>query len=425
MQPSNYIRILIRHLQYLVIIGSLRVPWPAALSVVFQALSWLFAATSSQVVSLDCLIKQEVGDATTASSVVTRVPVAVLVALVYLIAPVGFLILVLLTRGAVWACFASKLKLFPSPPAAAAAAPPPAGAAVEEQVSISSNESHCSTGSARNGPTAGMREVVYVSCLVVLFFFYPSLVRVGLSFFACYHLDQIGPQDPYAAYAVANATHGYWVSDMDQPCFEGWHLSWALALGLPCTLLFCLGVPLGILCLLYPNRHRLNSPSVKGALGFLYLNYRSRRYYWEAISNAEIAVLVCISVFGFTLGMYYSTLLLNATFTMFFMLQYFMKPHSSESLHVTQLASWSCLYLTTMFGLTLLPFDVEAPSVYGSAIGVLGLIMNIAFVLWASYKAAAMSRGVAAKMVAAVRPWVIRLRVCCWYGCRGLRQAAR
>lgn len=37
----------------------------------------------------------------------------------------------------------------------------------------------------------------------------------------------------------------WWVEDMSQQCYKGYHKGWALGLGIPLTLLFCVCLPFG------------------------------------------------------------------------------------------------------------------------------------------------------------------------------------
>ncbi len=346
-RPSDYFKVLVRHMQYLLIVGSLPTPWPTTLSAIFKAVGWVFAAGNGQVVSLSCLFNTN-----------AFLPIAIKKCLVYLSAPVVMWVLVIMCR-LLGHCLLVFLKS-------------------EERGRVK----YISWG-----------EVV-CSGLVVLFFFYPSIVRVGLGMFACYHLD-----DPGDMYAVANATYGYWVSDLDQVCYDGWHKRWALGLGIPITLVFCLCVPVGIWYLLRVNKAKLHLQRFL-AIGFLCRNYKITRYYWEAISVVQLALVVAISVFRFNLGAYYATVLLNASFSVLFTVQYMFKPYEVKMLHHLQLVSFVSLSFTTTIALTLFTVgDVAAPSLYGSIIGVFGLLVNVSFALWCCSEIAKSSSGMLQSVV--------------------------
>ena len=240
-------------------------------------------------------------------------------------------------------------------------------------------------------------DVLCVSALVVLFLFYPGLVRVSLSMFSCMQLDVAGAgsTDPYPEYAaVANATYGYWVPFIQQACWSGWHKAWASGLGVPCTVLFCIVVPGGLLGLLHANRRRLHQAGrFKECLDFLYHNYRPSMYLWEAVSIFQVATMVAISVFSNALGVYFSALLLRVSFAVVLVLQYGFRPYAFSVLNTTALLSLGCLYATSSFVLSLLHIDVPAPARYRSAVGVLALVLNLVFLLWCIYLCLNYSQG--------------------------------
>lgn len=75
---------------------------------------------------------------------------------------------------------------------------------------------------------------------------------------------------------VCQATwhRGYWVADMTQACFTGWHLKWSLALGAPLLFLVCLVIPVLPALLLVRHRKQLSAPSVRRNLQFIYQPYK-------------------------------------------------------------------------------------------------------------------------------------------------------
>ena len=250
-----------------------------------------------------------------------------------------------------------------------------------------------------------VRDVLKVMCVVVLFFFYPALVRAALSLFACYKLDNKAAT-LFPQFAAASAPHGYWVHSMQQPCWEGWHLHWGLGLGLPCLLFFCFAMPMGMWWFLYRSRNKISIPGYKNPLMFLYHNYKPSRWYWEVVSTVQIALLVAMAVFSFTLGAYFTTVLLNVSIVIFWAMQLFFLPFASKELHHVSLLSFGCLYATTTIALTLFTgFSSNAPPVYREIVGVVGLVVNAGFILWCCFHIAVHSSGIVAQ-------WLGKLRVC-------------
>jgi len=94
-----------------------------------------------------------------------------------------------------------------------------------------------------------------IACVVV--FSLPAIhLRTILSLFACV---PSGPAclQPYAADAVGS----YWLYDMAQQCYMGYHKVWSLALGFPLLLLVLILLPGGIVLLLWRHRPLLNHPT--------------------------------------------------------------------------------------------------------------------------------------------------------------------
>ena len=54
-RPSSFLKLMIRHWQYLVIISTVRVGWPESLAAVFTGISMLFSGPNAQAISLDCI----------------------------------------------------------------------------------------------------------------------------------------------------------------------------------------------------------------------------------------------------------------------------------------------------------------------------------------------------------------------------------
>ena len=376
-RPSDFIKILLRHVQFLAIISSIGLDWPRSLAGIFAAAAWVFTASSPEVVSLDCLFRASSSAATGST------PVAIKRVLVYILAPLALFFCVLLTRVLLW----GVCKLFQL----------------------------CDV--TRRGARASASSVLSVCFLVVLFFFYPFLTRVALGFFACLALDNVekGPTatDPYPQYAVANASGGYWVSDIQQPCWEGWHKAWALGLGVPLAAIFCLGVPLAVLLLLTLNRTKMDQHSTfSECFGFLYHNYRPKRFYWEVVSIVQLAVVVAISVFTHTLGPYFSALLLQLAFFIICGLQHIFKPYSSKLLNDTALLSAAVLFFTSSITLSLFRVDLEAPEVYGDVMGVIGLLFNAGVVLWCCYLVIVHGSGAVAKVLRQLQQQLLHLQQC-------------
>lgn len=270
---SDVLKVLILFVQYLVIISSLPIPWPQSVSLLFDAANWLFAASGGQALSPDCLLTDQGG----------RLPVAIQRELIALCAPVCILAAALLLHLLGWCMLRVAGYL--------------AGAGRSSRRSLQIKR--------------GLGAVIVnfpVVCLVVLFVFCPTLLRVPLNFSACYllHTTTAGSPLMYEQFSTANASHGYWLSDMSQPCWEGWHFWWAVTLGVAITAMLCVGVPAALFVVLYCNRSRLQLPAFRCHFGWLYRTFRSSCFWWEGLQVVQTCVVVALSAFRFTLGVYYT-----------------------------------------------------------------------------------------------------------------------
>ena len=399
--PSDLLKVFITYMWYLLIVASIRLPWHDFITAVFQATGVFMSITSSEVMSLDCLLSTG-GD--------NMLPLAIRKQLVYLLVPVGMFCAVVLLqlllrvwqrkRGSVG--IASKLEL---------------------------------------------AEQLPVIAMVVVFFFHVPLCQLGLSMFACtIRLDVVTKEaNPYPQYEglLSTAAHGYWVYDMEQACYEGWHKVWAAALGLPCVLLFCVLLPAGTFVLLYRKRggwrgrdgvggaekgvgeggegvggvsgispspshslsppNQLQDPEFQKLYGSLYRTYREERYYWEAVVAVQTVILASISVFSYTVGVYYATLLLNAALGAIILMQLLFKPFPNDFkiLHKLQLVATGCLLITSYAGLSFLQFDREVTHGYIMAMCILMALLNVAFTIWCCFCIWRSAREIAAALTAA------------------------
>lgn len=365
----GFVGVLVRHIQHLMIISIALVAWPAGLQTLFTLVNFFFnvAGLSTDLVSFQCWYRSA-----------GKIPWAVSKLLAALITPFLMCILVALTVLAI-RCLLRRLNWH----------------------SPERRDNMLTVLARASVPAVGM-----VSWLIVVFFFWPSLVYSSLSWFACYPIDRAG--DPGA---LAAAKYGYWVSDIQQECFSGWHKKWVLAFAVPVAAMV-LSLPLQVAGFFYMNRAKLQTEQFKAVVGFMYHNYQEANYWWEPVNAVELAAVVAVHCFSYSLGPYYSILLLNLSFATFFLLQFALHPHAYEELHRLQLSSLALLCFTTYIGLTLLPPDSgkAPPAVYAGIIGWVGMLVNVGFVVWAMWEICRLSKG---KLRKAWR-FLIKLVRCNW-----------
>jgi hypothetical protein len=182
---------------------------------------------------------------------------------------------------------------------------------------------------------------------------------------------------PYVAAAVGR----FWVHDLDQPCFQGYHRAWTLALGLPLAVAVCLVLPACIAIVTVANRHRLASPDFQQHYGFIYHAYRPACCYWECVVVLQTVALVAIRVFGWVLGPFHQGLALNVGVALILIMLLAVQPYAQQQTSRVARHGMACLLLTSYAVLSFVRCDgVAAGREYVMALAVVTAVINIAFV---------------------------------------------
>jgi hypothetical protein len=337
LRPSDIIKLLVQFLQYLVIIGSLSgVPWqPDFVRGMFRASSVVFGVASGQAMCLDCLLQQFQARFGVGSGGIPRpMQVQLFTLLSPLLVFVGVCAFALLGWGALHCVNKAyqALSVGGSGARSGCAMPPCCCCCCSCCGGGSGSGSQCQKGGVFLQPPTlqEMRRKLPVTALVVMVFAYPTLLRASLAFFVCLRIDNA------AVFSVL---------DVNQRCWAGYHLRWALGLGIPSVLLTCVVIPVVLLWLL-KTRAPADDPAFREQFGFFYRNYRKERCWWEAVWCVQTVLLSAVAVFHFRLEAYYSMLLLCLIFVASATLQNAFKPYTLSKLHQVHYASTGCLFLT-------------------------------------------------------------------------------
>lgn len=329
LRPSDIIKLLVQFLQYLVIIGSLSgVPWqPDFVRGMFRASSVVFGVASGQAMSLDCLVQQFQARFGVGS---LEIPRPMQVQLFTLLSPLLVFVAVCAFALLGWGALHCASKAC----RALAGGGGANGCMIPCRCCCCcccGGSAQCQKGTFLQPPSLQeMRRKLPVTALVVMVFAYPTLLRASLAFFVCL------PIDNSAVFSVL---------DVNQKCWAGYHLRWALGLGVPSVLLTCVVIPVGLLWLL-KTRAPADDPAFREQFGFFYRNYQKERAWWEAVWAVQTVVLSAVAVFHFRLEAYYSMLLLCLIFVASAALQNAFKPYTLPKLHQVHYASTGCLFLT-------------------------------------------------------------------------------
>jgi hypothetical protein len=332
--PSELLRVLVIHCQWLYIISTLvGVPWPASLLFPMQVLGGIWSSTSGSSIGIECIMAASRG-----------LPVAMQRMLIRLLTPLGIMFIVLAIEY-----FARYMR-----------------------------------------PTkdARLRHEFASVAICIVFMFMPIWVGTVLSMFTCIPLDSV-VDPPYQATAVGS----YWLEEMSQPCYSstGYHKKWALGLGAPLTVLFCLALPLGVFTFMWISRKRgkLSNTEFKKHYGFIFKLWRDEVCWWESVHLAQTIALVMVSTFGFAMGAFYQSLVATAVLVLVANLLLVVKPYKCLAANNIAALSVYVLFLTTFTALTFLPYNNITPGpVYGNIMGVVILMANLAFLMYTTYKLA-------------------------------------
>jgi hypothetical protein len=337
---SILLKCLVLYSQWLLLVASLNIDWPASIAYPFQMLAWFWAPSNPETLSIDCLLSDS-----------SSVPIAAQRVLFYVSVPVVLLALLLLIE-----LLLSQLKR------------------------------------QRFNTAATLKDRLGSSAMVVVFSFLPGMLRVVFGLFACLPLDK-HVEPPYTASAVES----FWVYDVSTVCFTSWHRALSLGLGLPLILLLCFGMPAAIVYITVSNRGSLDDRLFQQHWGFLTRSYRARYCWWEAVVICQTMALVAVSVFGANMGATFQAVVMTAVLAVFLYLLMAFKPFAYQRTGGSMLFGVQCLLLTSFVGHTFqlaassrsqLQSQAEgqqAAATYGIVMGVLLLLVNLAYVssvLW-------------------------------------------
>lgn len=323
---SELLRSLVLYSQWMLLVLTLNIEWPATVGFPLRALAAFWATSSGETLNIECLLSNG-----------SVVPMAVQRIIFYLSMPLAMLMVLLLV-----------------------------------EVVLHKNSLSSATASASLGDRLAS------TSMVVTFFFLPSVLRTVFGLFACVTLD-----DPVSAPFVANAVGSFWVYDLNAACFSGYHKPLSLALGLPFIVLLLLGLPAAIVYVTVSNRHRLDDPLFRKHYGFLTRQYVPHRCWWEAVMVCCTATLVAISIYGVNIGPFYQCLLMLAALLLIGKLLTSFKPHVHDQARRAMLLGVQCLLLTSLVGLSFLRYGSIQPSTtYGLVMGVVLLRVNLAYICW-------------------------------------------
>jgi len=182
---------------------------------------------------------------------------------------------------------------------------------------------------------AVVKNELVASGVMLFFLMHPSVMRVMFNAFKC---EEVRPGE-------------YWVAGLLVKCWEGKHLTYALAVALPAIIIWGLGVPGVILGSLIVCRKKLQDKSVKIRYGFLVKGYSASHFYWEFVIIYRKLLIISIATFLSRITKMAHALLVLSVLILFLILQHQYRPHSHPSLNTMEQRSLLVSIATIFFGL--------------------------------------------------------------------------
>ena len=216
-------------------------------------------------------------------------------------------------------------------------------------------------------------DILESTYVIILFICYADFVTVALETFGC---RDVGYED---------RSEFRMVKDYSIRCWDETHSGWSQGLAIPYLFLFGLGFPMMILAnLVYLYRKKqLNNKDSMIRLGFFYLSYENRYYYWDFVVLARKLILSLLNTFVVAV---YQTIFSISVMFMFLILLVFLyiqvhcNPYLRKKLHmVNTLEKVSLISLSGTMFLAILSQQAAVKYTLKSVLLVLSLCFNLVF----------------------------------------------
>ena len=212
--------------------------------------------------------------------------------------------------------------------------------------------------SCRHYIVTGAHQYLKTGSVILLFFFYTSVVSSVLEVFHLYPQPIEGTNRLYADVSVPTTSVQY---------------NTAFWCGIAGVFLYVIGIPGMTALLLWQRRRRLWSPDVMRTFGFLYLGFRPSSYYWEMIIVLRKALLNVASVVF--LSKFSGLLVALLVLLLGLVLQLSVRPYDTRLLNITEIVIVTVLMMNACVGLTRL-YAIEP-----SGASLLGVVDSMAVLI--------------------------------------------
>jgi hypothetical protein len=112
-----------------------------------------------------------------------------------------------------------------------------------------------------------IKDYTILSIVLMLFLFYPTLVKLTLSMLKC----------PTVGHKL------YLMADLQEQCFVDRHATYIYLLTVPQIILYVLGLPMTAAFIIFRNKEQLHQKKMSMRYGLLYMGYKPGREWWELV----------------------------------------------------------------------------------------------------------------------------------------------
>eukprot|EP00740_Mantoniella_antarctica_P005925 CAMPEP_0181348918 /NCGR_PEP_ID=MMETSP1106-20121128/446_1 /TAXON_ID=81844 /ORGANISM="Mantoniella antarctica, Strain SL-175" /LENGTH=1640 /DNA_ID=CAMNT_0023461271 /DNA_START=149 /DNA_END=5073 /DNA_ORIENTATION=+ len=238
--------------------------------------------------------------------------------------------------------------------------------------------------------------VVVVCLLVTTFTIYPTVMQETLLLFSCKELD---------------GGKSFLLESMDLECGSARHAAAIWAIGVPGLLIYVVGIPVGLVALLYWRRNDLHASKPRRAqelLWFVYGDYNPTYFYWEGCLMLRKALVVAFTVTMVPYGVEMQAHMVLGLLFVAFGMQIALQPFASPLVNTLEATALGVLAFTFWVGLLSYDTSVREVPVAGELLSVFAFVCNLGFVglCVVAYSRAALAKRLGVEEHAPLREFV-------------------
>ncbi|CAI2387538.1 unnamed protein product [Moneuplotes crassus] len=296
-----YNRIILNHVQMLVIIYGLDLDWPDNFMLIYQNAEPV-AEAPQQFISFDCFIDKRTDSSLDANTI----PLFFIRVIIACILPVLVILLNLIFWYSIYIYYKSKVK------------------ADNDQEREEKQQLLCKQRKRR----------ILASILVVMIFLHPSITELVFELFNCSDINN----------------ENRLKKEPEEICYEGSHLTYVLILGIPSCIVWVFGTLAYSFVKVKLSQRKLHKIETKEEIGYLYNGYLKHACIWETVIILKKTLLIGIGAFfGFcgkkVQGQFAFGLLMASA-----LLHIWVKPYATMKLNVLEFLSIMALTLSALAG---------------------------------------------------------------------------